>query len=147
DAVEPGDALPAEQDVARRLHQALALDDALAVLVELALAEERLEHRGLRLLELEEQRVALVATEHEYEPGARPDAAHPVDLARGVDVPEPLEQLPAVARQCAAVGAEDHPRRLLDLVALGRGREILDRDDQRRVGDDPRLAVDDRDEL
>ena len=35
---------PAEEDVARRLHHPLALDHPLAVVVELALAEVRLEH-------------------------------------------------------------------------------------------------------
>ena len=50
---------PAEHDVARRLHQALTFDHAAAVVLELALAGEAFEHRGLRLLELQEQRVLL----------------------------------------------------------------------------------------
>ena len=82
-----------------RLHHPLALDDALPVLLELALAEERLEHRGLRLLELEEQRVAVVAAEQEHDPGAGADASDADDLAGGVDVAVALEQLAPVVRQ------------------------------------------------
>ena len=87
---------PAEHDVAGGLRQSLALDDPLAVLGERALAQERLEHRCLRLLELQEQRVVLVAAEHQHDPGARADAADADDLARRVDVAKALEQLPAV---------------------------------------------------
>ena len=65
DAVRARGADPAEQDVARRLGQALALDDAAAVVVELAAAEEGLEDRGLRLLELQDQRVVAVAPEQQ----------------------------------------------------------------------------------
>ena len=76
---------PAEHHVARRLHQPLALDHALAVVGELALAEERLEHRRLRLLHLQEQRVLVVAADEEDDPRPGPDAADADDLAGGVD--------------------------------------------------------------
>src|SRR5262245_36017522 len=51
---------PAEEDVARRLHQPLALDDALAAVRERARAQERLEDGRARLLDLEEEWVGLV---------------------------------------------------------------------------------------
>src|SRR5580700_5803904 len=51
---------PAEEDVARRLHEPLALNHALAVTRDGAGAEERLEHRRLRLLHLQKERVVLV---------------------------------------------------------------------------------------
>jgi hypothetical protein len=70
--VDGDDALPAEQDVGRGLHQPLAFDDALPVLIELACAQEGLEHRGLRLFELEKERVVLVAAEQEQDPGRWP---------------------------------------------------------------------------
>ena len=73
--------------------------DALAVVCVLALAEERLEHRRLGLLELEEQRIIVVAAEHQADPRARADAADTDDLAGRVDVVEALEQLAAVAGQ------------------------------------------------
>src|SRR4029077_6182553 len=59
-SVEPGRSDPAEHDVARRLHQALTLDHALAVVGVAALAQVRLEHRRLGLLRLQEQRVIVV---------------------------------------------------------------------------------------
>ena len=92
----------AEHDVARCLGEALAFDDALAVVCELALAEEPLEHRRFCLLELEEERIVVVAAEQEHDvrPGA--DAADADDLARGVHVAVALEQLAAVARRACA---------------------------------------------
>ena len=95
-AVDVAGAQPAEHDVRGALRQALALDDALTVVVELARAEERLEHRRLGLLELQEQRIAVVAPEQEHDPGARSDAADTDHLARGVHVAEALEQVSAV---------------------------------------------------
>ena len=85
--------MPSEHDVAGSLHQALALDDALAVACVLALAEEWLEHRGLRLLELEEQRIVVVTAEHQHDPRARADAAHTDDLAGRVHVAEALQEV------------------------------------------------------
>ena len=137
----PVDAVPAEHDVAGGLHQALAFDHALAVVCVLALAQERLEHRGLCLLELQEQRIVVVAADHQHDPRAGADAADTDDLARRVDVAEALEQVLAIALQRAPVAAVHAARELLDIVAAG---EVLDRHDQRRVADDPRLAVDDR---
>ena len=87
-AVEDGGALPAEQHVAGRLHQALALDHALAVVVVIARSEVALEDRRLGLLELEEQRVVVVAAEHEQHPVPGADAADADDLAGEVDDPE-----------------------------------------------------------
>ena len=132
---------PAEHRVARRLHQPLALDDALAVVAELALAEERLEHRRLRLLHLQEERIVVVAAEEEQDEGPGPDAADADDLAGGIDEPEPLEQMAAVARQGLPVLADDVPAGLQGLLAAL--EELRHRDDQRRVAGDPRLAVDD----
>ena len=68
-----------------------------------ARAEERLEHRRLGLLELQEQRIGVVAAEHEHDPGARSHAAHPDDLPGGIDVAEPLEQA-AGGRRAASRG-------------------------------------------
>ena len=63
--------------------------------------------------------------------------------ASGLIVPDlPLEEAPAVMRQRATVSAKDGSDRLNDPVGLNPGDELLDRDDQRRVADDPRLAVD-----
>jgi hypothetical protein len=49
---------PAEKDVTCRLHQPLANDDSLAVVVVHAPARKRLEHRRACLFDLQEQRIA-----------------------------------------------------------------------------------------
>ena len=147
DAVEVLGAQPAEHDVGGGLGQALALDDALAVVVELACAEERLQDRCLSLLELEEQRVLVVASHHQRDPRAGADAADADDLARRVDVAEPFQQPPPIARERLAIGAHDRPHRLLQLVVqLGRD-ELVDRHDARWVVADPQLAVHDLGQL
>src|SRR4051812_19707333 len=61
-AVDGFDPLPAEHDVGGCLHHPLARNDSFSVLLETTLAQEGLEHRGLRLLELQEQWVAVVAS-------------------------------------------------------------------------------------
>ena len=92
-AVDAGlDVQPAEEDVAGGLHQPLAGDHPLTVVLELARAEELLEHRCLGLLQLQEQRILAVAAEQQRDPGAGADAAHADDLAREVGQPELLEQ-------------------------------------------------------
>ena len=141
DAVRGVDLDPAEHDVARRLREALALDHPLAAVRELAVTEERLQDRRLGLLELEEQRIVVVAAEHEADPGSRADAADADHLAGRVHVAEAFEQLAPVARERAAVGAHDAAEELLDLVHV-LGVDFLDRHDQRRVADDPELPVD-----
>ena len=140
DAVGPD---PAEHDVAGRLHEPLTLDDPLAVVGVLALAQEGLQHRRLGLLGLQEQRVAVVVAEHQHDPGAGADAAHADHLAGGVHVAEALQQVPVVACQRAAVGAQHVVHRVLDLVVLAGRQQVLDRDDQWRIADELRPPVDD----
>src|SRR5205823_5612840 len=107
-AVDAGaDVLPAEEDVARGLHQALAGDDALSAIAVFALADELLQHGGLCFLDLQEQRVLIVAAEEERDPGARADAADADDLSRQVDEPELFEQVAAVRLQRPPVGADE----------------------------------------
>ena len=65
-----------------------------------------LEHRGRRLLDLQEQRVLFVAALQQHDERPRADAADPDDLARHVDDLELLEQVTAVGLQGGAVGAE-----------------------------------------
>ena len=136
-AVEPGDALPAEEEVRCRLHDALPRDHALAVLLVLAPSEEPLEHRGLSLLDLEEQRVVVVPTDQEEDVAASADAPHPDHLACRVDVAELLDRV-VLVRERLPVG----PEQLLDLrirlaPVCARVAQVLERDDQRRVGSDP----------
>src|SRR5205823_3696678 len=73
-------------NVRRRLHQPLSRDHALAVMRVSARAEDTFEHRGLRLLDLQEQRVVLVAAGQQHDVAAGPDAAHAHHLVGRVDV-------------------------------------------------------------
>ena len=140
-AVEPGHAVPAEQDVADRLHQPLALDHAPPGVAEPAAPDEALQHGGLRLLGLQEQRVALVAAEEQQDPGAGADAADADDLARHVAVAVEVVRGPPVFRQRLPVVAEGllhGVREARPLVAL---EQFPGRHEQRRVAAQPRLAL------
>ena len=103
-----------------------------------------LQHRPGGLLDLQEQRVLLVAAlqQHDERPGA--DAADPDDLAGHVDDLELLQQVPPVVLQGGPVLPELVVHRLLDVVG---GHPVLllevpDRDHDRRLADDPVAAVD-----
>ena len=108
----------------------------------LARADEPLEHRRLRLLRLQEQGIVLVAADHEEDPGPRPDAADADHLARRVDVFELLDGV-VIAPDRPPVRGDQLPHRAVDLLPRDTGRrQVLDRNDQRRVGDDLQLAFD-----
>ena len=143
----PGAAEPAEHDVAGRLHEPLSLHDPLAVVGELAPAEEPLEHRRLGLFDLQEEGIVAVVADHEHHPGPGADAADPDHLAGAVHVAESFEEQPAISRQAAPVRADDGAYRVDERPGLVGAEKVVDRHDQRRVGDDPRLAVDEAGEL
>src|SRR4051812_25882007 len=88
---------PAEENVARGLHQPLTLDDALPVVRVAALPEHRLEDRRACLLHLEKERIRGVTPEQQHDPATSADAPDPDHLPREVDVPEALEQPSPVA--------------------------------------------------
>ena len=104
-AVQPLDALPAQEDVGRRLHQALPGHHPLAMVGVCARAQEPLEHRRLRLLDLQEQRVVVVAAEQQHDVAAGADAAHAHDLVGHVDVAVLLDRV-VLAPERAPVRAE-----------------------------------------
>jgi hypothetical protein len=89
--VDRDDSLPPEHDVGRRLHHPLPFHYAPSMLAVLALPEERFEDGSLRFLELEEERVVLVAAQHQQDPGAGAHAADTDDLSSGMHVPVALE--------------------------------------------------------
>ena len=100
------------------------------------------EHRRPRLLDLQEQRVIVVAAEQQDDPAARADAADPDHLAGHVDELEPVEQ----GRRSVCSVRRYRPTRTLMLVATFfcgpmSGRSSSHRDDQRRAGDEARRAV------
>jgi hypothetical protein len=78
----------------------------LAVLPVAALGQVGLEHRGGRLLDLQEERVTRVASLERDDERPGPDAAHAYDLASHVHDLEALQQAAPVVLQGGPVGAE-----------------------------------------
>src|SRR5205814_738664 len=109
---------PAEEDVARGLHQSLSDHHSLPVVRELAGTEEFFEHRRLGLLHLQEEWVLAVAADQQRNPRARAYAAHSHHLAGEVGQLELLEQHPAVEVERLAIASNQPAERFEQLVAL-----------------------------
>ena len=77
-----------------------------------------LEHRGLGLLGLQEERVLPVATHHQHHPGAGPDASDPDHLAGHFDESVAVEEVAAITLEALAVAAEQFSHPLLELLLL-----------------------------
>jgi hypothetical protein len=106
-----------------------------------------LEDGGLGLLGLEEQRVAVVASQQQEDPGAGADAAHPHHLPRHVDEPELRQQMLPVRGQRAGVGAQQGLHLVEDPLRRLAREQLLDGDHERRHAEDAALAVHDVREL
>src|SRR5262245_48966927 len=87
---------PAQEQVARSLHESLTFDDASGVVVVRAPSQVRLEDRRLRLFDLEDERVVGTAPLQERDPAPCPDAADADDLAGGIRERELVEEMPDV---------------------------------------------------
>ena len=131
---------PAEEDVARRLHQPLAANDAFALVGEFALAREWLEHGRPGFFDLQEQGVA-TSVDEQQDPCLGADAANADDLAREVDDPVLVEQVVAIGRERPRVEANHLAHAFEHGLPGSAVEELLNRGDQRRVADDPWLAV------
>src|SRR5690606_30930632 len=70
---------PAEEGVAERLHESLAVHDALALVVKDAGSRVRLEYGVTRLLDLEDKRLPVTGHQQD-DPAPRTHAADPHDL-------------------------------------------------------------------
>ena len=80
DTIKASNPLPTQEDICSRLHQALSGDYPLSVVGEATLADKRLEHRGLGLLDLQEERIVLVATHQQKDVAAVPTLPTPTTL-------------------------------------------------------------------
>ena len=124
---------PAEHDVTGRLQPTLARDDAFAVRRVRARPEEPLQDRCLRLLDLEEQRIILVAALEQRREGRQSDASHADDLDGAVDELIPIEQVAAILLERGPIGRQD--------ARLDRRADLWIVVDRRRMVDDPTEAV------
>ena len=88
--VDPG--RPAEEEVARRLEQALSLDHPLPLVVEARCRHMVGEHRPLRFFDLQEQRITQLLAGEQDDPRPRADAADADHLERDVDDRELVEE-------------------------------------------------------
>ena len=77
------------------------------------------------------------------DPRTGADASDADHLSGEVHEPEVLEQVLPVSLQGSTVGADQVVDRLQELGRVVRRKQLLDGDDQRRLADDPQLAVDD----
>ncbi|HSS59460.1 MAG TPA: hypothetical protein VLK59_15710 [Solirubrobacteraceae bacterium] len=132
----PGD--PPEEHVAGGLHEPLALHDPLALVRVFACARMRGEHRGIRLLDLEEQRIVRRVAHQQDHHRLVPDGADAGDLAREVLVVVAVQHHAPVRRQGPGVVGQSLPDDLLEVVGPGLGRPH----DHRWLLLDPVAAVD-----
>ena len=91
-----------EERVARRLQQALALHDALALVLVLAGARIGREHGRVGLLDLQEQRVILAVAHQQQHERLGPDRADADDLPREIRVVVVVQHDTPVGRQRVA---------------------------------------------
>ncbi len=138
---------PAEHDVAARLGQALPLDHPLSLVRELGRRGVWLEHGRLRLLDLEEERVLLVAADEQGDPGAGADAADTDHLVRRVDEAVLVVEVAVLTVQRLAVLLHHVLQPGLRRLQLLAGEDLVERNQHRRVAGEPQLAVDPGGEL
>ena len=154
-----GAGTPAEEQVARRLHQSLTLDDPPAVVDVLARPDERREHRLLGFLHLQDERVEARAALPDHDEATRADRTDTDDLARRVDELDLVEQTASIVGQRPRVTLEEREhRRHRDIgevlddgrvvddhpSAVAHLRQLLERTQMGpapRLVDDPRLAL------
>jgi hypothetical protein len=109
DAAQVGAALPAQEDVGRRLHHPLAADDPLPVGRVFAPAQVGLEHRRLGLLGLEHDGVLSAAADQQDHPGPGADAADAHHLAGHVGHLVGADEVLAIRMQAVDVLLQQPP--------------------------------------
>ena len=100
-----------------------------------------LEHRGLGLLDLQDERVARALAQQEDDEAAGAHGAHAHHLARHIDGLEAVEEVRPVAQERLAVAVE---RRLDDVLgvvaAIVVDEDLRERDQDRWVRSEPEAA-------
>jgi hypothetical protein len=131
--VTVGPGRPAEEHVARRLHEPLPGDDPLALVPVSGRAGVGREDRRLCFLDLQEQRRTVVVVHQQRHVTAGPDAADAHDLPGRVHHPVPIQQHPAFGTHRLETRLDDLP---------GYVELVLCVEDERRVFDDPASPLD-----
>src|SRR5713101_9831817 len=133
--------VPAQKDVICRLHQALAADNALAVIPEFAPTGELLQDRAFGLFRLKYQVIGVVFPDQQQDPGPGPDAPNSHNLARSFDELVPSEQLPAIVGERRQVAALLFGQDAEDSIDFELRIKLGQRHYKRRITDNPRSAV------
>ncbi len=102
-----GSGRPAEEDVARGLHAALARDHPVPFVIVSVVREVALQDGRHGFLDLQEERVVGIAPEEQHDEAAGPHASDADDLAGRVGEPEAIQQEAAFLGEGAAVLGED----------------------------------------
>ena len=105
--------------------------------------DKRLKYRFLCLLQLKEEWVARVASDHQHDPGARTDTSDADNLERSVHVLVLIQEHPTVRVEALPVRSEDLPDPIVEFEVLLRRNEVVQGSDRRGIFNDPELAVDD----
>ncbi len=113
--------------------KSLPVDDSFAMLGIPTQAYIGFQHRGLRLLDLQEERIGLIAPHEQNHPGPRAHTAHADDLAGDVNVVVLLHEVAAVDEQGLPVVADEVSDDPLELV-MRLGRQQLLRRGRRVAG-------------
>src|SRR5262249_14348112 len=96
---------------------------------------------GLRLFDLQEQRIGLITPDEQDDPCARAHTADSNNLTGDIDVAILLHELAAVNQERLPVIADEVAHDVLDAAMLLSGQELLQTDDQRRAADDLQLTI------
>ena len=137
----PSAALPAEEDVARGLHQPLALHHPLTLIRESALPTKGASTESWASFTCRNRGSASSRPSSRTIHARVPTLPTPDDLARRVDEAEVLQEVPAVSRAGSDGRCEASPvDRLQERRGLVGGQELLDGHDEWRIAHDPRLG-------
>ena len=142
-AVDAGDSLPAEEDVAGRLHQPLAGDHSLPVVGVLALPTNRSSTDSWASLACRNSGSWPSRPSMSTIQARVPTLPTPTTLRAAWTYSKSSSRCPPVGLEGPPVGPEQAAElRLRRLFPWSAAATVLDRDDQRRIGDDPALAID-----
>jgi hypothetical protein len=137
---------PAEEDVTAGLHEVLTGDHPFTLVGVLRCAGIVGKGRDLGLFGLKEQDVRVPLRLEQQDPRPGTDAAHPDNLVRDVGKGEVIEQASSIRLHGGTVGGEQATDPLEEHVDI-EAEQLVDRDDQRRITDDPPPPVNHRGEL